>query len=676
MKLLYQLGLVSLTLLLVPWAGCAFLTENERALQQAQAQAATAVAATTAAALSERSELLYPYPELRSTGSDHSLLALPLKETPRLDGWLDDWQDVPAQRFGNRRRYIEIRTGRFASRLYLAVTVQEPDPRYRSPQRRDPLHSDQLQIRWGDRRTRFLSVAPEGPGKAQLRITRADGTITGIEDDGAAWWQEIAGGYQIEVALDLALLRGRLAVDYLGVDDSGREILGNRPTTALPTPPRLITADPALGRWLKRMAQPGMRLQVFDHQQWPLGSAGDFAVTNQTHTFWLLRRLYRSLLPAPDYAAAPRVADTGRVTTSLLAGNEGVTATIRDQGTALLTATAPVLQGGEIAGVVMVSQPAEQFLSLTDGAFASLLGRGLLMLGISAAALLGFATLTSWRIRRLIVRLQGQPDDRSAPPKLPTSLLGDEIDSLATRFNQQIAELADYQRYLTSLNQTLAHELRTPVAIVASSLDNLNAENLSADEQRALLERAREGIGRLQALFSALQEARRLEQAVAADPMERTDLRAMLESLANAYRQTYSEHAFSLETDVDFAAATVAPEQIVQALDKLVNNASTYAPRGSTIRLRLEARGLWWRISVANEGPLLPEVEARALFEPLISHRSHQDRSQHMGLGLHIVRLIARNHGGEPFASNIADGSGVVVGFSVRAAISPQTPAV
>ena len=676
MKLLYQLGLVSLTLLLVPWAGCAFLAENERALQQAQAQSATAVAATTAAALSERIELLYPYPALRTAGSSRSLLAHPLSEIPRLDGWLDDWQAVPTRRFGNRRRYIDIRTGRFASQLYIAVTVCEPEPRYRSPQRQDPLHSDQLQIRWGDRRSNHLSIAPEGPGRAKVRITRPEGGLAGIEDDAAAWWQEIAGGYQIEVALDLSLLRGRLAIDYLGVDDSGVETIGNRSSAVTTTAPRLIAPDPALRRWLAQMVQPGMRLQVFDHQQWPLGDAGDFRVSPTSDTFWLMRRLYRALLPAPDYAATPQADPSGRITTPLLEGGQGVTAPVRAPSAAMLTATAPVLRDDDVAGVVMVSQPAEQFLSLTDGAFASLLGRGLLMLGLSASALLGFAALTSWRIRRLIVPLENQRDSRDAPPQLPTSVLGDEIDTLAGQFNQQLTELADYQRYLTSLNQTLAHELRTPVAIVASSLDNLNAGELTDGERQALLARARAGIGRLQALFTALQEARRLEQAVAADPMEPTDLRQLLAALASAYGQTYTQHVFTLETDLRRAEATVVPEQIVQALDKLVNNASTYAPAGSTIRLRLEARGLWWRISVSNEGPLLPEVETRALFEPLISHRSHQDRSQHMGLGLHIVRLIARNHGGEPFASNLADPSGVVVGFSVRADLSRQTPAV
>lgn len=675
MKLRLQLGLVSLTLLLVPWAGCAFLAENERALQQAQSQAAIAVAATTAAALSERIELLYPYPEVYPEATEGSLLTHPLVEAPRIDGWFDDWEAIPARRFGHRHRSISVRAGHFGQRLYLAVAVEEPAPRYRSPQQTEQFHSDQLHIRWADERANYLSIAPEGPGRVPVRVARSDGTVAGSAEGTQAWWQEVAGGYHIELALDASLLRGRLAIEYLGIDDTGRDVLTNQPTAAN-LPPRLIAADPQLNRWLDQVVQPGMQLQVFDRWQWPLGSAGSHELTEPSSTFWLLRWLYRALLPEPALSHAPETDESGRIVSPLLVDQRGSASLIKERGSPILTATAPVSYLGDIAGVVMVSQSAEQFLSLTDGAFASLLGRGLLMLGVSATALLGFAALTSWRIRRLILPLSHQRGRHEQAPKLPITLLNDEIDALASKFNQQLAELADYQRYLTSLNQTLAHELRTPVAIVASSLDNLDSADLSSQEQASLLSRAREGISRLQALFAALQEARRLEQAIAAESMVDTDLCALLKTLIDAYSQTYRERHFELDTALQHAPANVAPEQIVQALDKLVDNARSYAPEDTVISLRLEGRGIWWRLSVANEGPLLPEVESRALFEPLISHRGHQDRTQHMGLGLHIVRLIAQNHGGEPFANNVPDGSGVVIGFSVRADINPQKPSV
>jgi signal transduction histidine kinase len=327
---------------------------------------------------------------------------------------------------------------------------------------------------------------------------------------------------------------------------------------------------------------------------------------------------------------------------------------------------APIRTAGEITGYIVVTEPFHEFLALTDKAFAALLARGLLAMLLGAGVMLAFAAVLGWRLRRIHQTLQTESLLKGQIDPLPISPLGDEIDELATRFNQQLGELSDYQRYLTSLNQTLAHELRTPVAIIASSLDNLREVAATGGQGDELLERARVGVERLQAVFSALQEARRIEQALDGYEQEKTDLVALLTQLCTAYQQTLPTHAFSLASDAEVASAIIAPDAVVQAIDKLVDNAVSFSPADTGVVLRLEARGLWWRIGVENTGPSLPNPDDQSLFEPLVSRRSEKDDHQHMGLGLHIVRLVARQHGGEPFAQNLPDGSGVRVGFTVR----------
>ena len=66
------------------------------------------------------------------------------------------------------------------------------------------------------------------------------------------------------------------------------------------------------------------------------------------------------------------------------------------------------------------------------------------------------------------------------------------------------------------------------------------------------------------------------------------------------------------------------------------------------------------RLSVFNEGPLLPADMQDRLFESMISVRNDQAQTQpHLGLGLYIVRLIAAFHGAHASATNRDDGSGV-----------------
>lgn len=670
MRLLYQLGLVSLTLLLVPWAGCEFLAENERALQAAQQRAAAATAQTIATTLAQQPELLYPAPVTTSTLPPPGLLVHPLPSPPLLDGWLDEWTEIPVRSFGNRRR-MDLQLGRHGDKLYLAATITEPEPRYLNPQRGDVLHHDQLQLYPGKLSGAFLTLAPEAPGGVSLQMRDLTGAALGVSEWGQAWWLETADGYQIEIALDMEPLAGQLGVVYLGIDNAGIEQLGLvvDDNNALAT--RLIMPAPLLDQWLGRIAPLDAEVSVYDRWQWPLAAAGQRLTSSDPDSFWLLRWIYRRILPTVDVAGALATDSTGRVTTPLLQQSEGIVRRIIDLQQPTLLVTAPILTKGETIGVVAVSQSSERFLSLTDAAFGRLLERGLLMLFITVSALVGFATVTSWRIRKLTISL-ARPIDRSGePPIIPVGFIGDEIDQLAAQINSQLDQLAEYQRYLGSLNQTLAHELRTPVAIVASSLDNLQMANSASGEQAELVGRAREGITRLQQVFTSLQEARQLEQAIAVEHRECVDLVALLRALIAAYAQTHASHHFVLHAAFDAAPADIVPEQIVQALDKLVENAVSFAQSGSEIRVLLEARGLWWRLAVANDGPLLPAtVREIALFEPLITARTAESRQQHMGLGLHIVRLIARNHGGEPFAQNASDSSGVIIGFSLRAGAS------
>jgi signal transduction histidine kinase len=108
----------------------------------------------------------------------------------------------------------------------------------------------------------------------------------------------------------------------------------------------------------------------------------------------------------------------------------------------------------------------------------------------------------------------------------------------------------------------------------------------------------------------------------------------------------------------------------VQALDKLVDNARGFCPESGWILLALAATEDGAEIAVANSGPALPEVMRERLFDSLVSMRDSSQRgdgSPHLGLGLHIVRLIAQLHEGSVRAANLPDGNGVEFRMRLRA---------
>ena len=103
------------------------------------------------------------------------------------------------------------------------------------------------------------------------------------------------------------------------------------------------------------------------------------------------------------------------------------------------------------------------------------------------------------------------------------------------------------------------------------------------------------------------------------------------------------------------------PDLIVQALDKLMDNAASFSPAQGKIELRLKAVSDGWDITVSNEGPTLPEELRDQLFDPMVSLRDTPSSGVHLGLGLHIVRLIVDFHLGRVKADNLPDKPGVAV---------------
>lgn len=338
-----------------------------------------------------------------------------------------------------------------------------------------------------------------------------------------------------------------------------------------------------------------------------------------------------------------------------------------DRDVAILSAAQPIFVGDDIVGAVVVEETTASIQLLKESALENLLAVTLAIVAASLVVLLGFATRLTARIRRLHAEAEAAIDPQGrVRGAISATSARDEIGDLARTTSAMLSRLREYNAYLEAMAGRLSHELRTPVAVVRSSLDNLKTHALPADA-RVYVDRAGEGVDRLARLISRLSEATRLEKLLESAERERFDLKALVEGCVEGYRAAYSDREFDYLYPVAPVAMQGVPDAMAQALDKLVENAVDFGARDQPVLVQLETTGRVARLSVTNAGPLLPEGGGARLFDSLVTHRPAQARREaHLGLGLFIVRLVAEAHGGRARAENLPDGSGVRFEVEVR----------
>jgi signal transduction histidine kinase len=260
-----------------------------------------------------------------------------------------------------------------------------------------------------------------------------------------------------------------------------------------------------------------------------------------------------------------------------------------------------------------------------------------------------------------VQRLSGavsQAMDKGVPVNdLPLTADRDELGELARNNARLLRAVDDYTQYLQTLAGKLSHELKTPLAITRTSLDNLGSLALD-EEARRFLERAREGLDRQGEIVRAMSEANRLEQAIEVAEWETVDLAELVRSSAEAYRSIHQGR--QIETSLPGARVTLrcAPDLLAQALDKLVDNAVSLSGRDDRVTIAVRSDSDEVRLSVSNTGSRLPESLQERLFDSLVSVRPRRGDTAHLGLGLYIVRLVAEAHGGRAVARNLKSGEG------------------
>ena len=464
--------------------------------------------------------------------------------------------------------------------------------------------------------------------------------------------QGAGDGWQLELKLPMPVDRSRLGFAALWGSDQVTGV-----STSVDPLPVLVSRNLALERQLEPQLNPGQQARLVEPAGWVIArQQADSAVTApefdslspvqviEKISLNALRGLVRLYQPEPTSIET----DTNRVDVEALPE----TSLVRHEDDSVWLLTTREVFGGR---TLILEQSLDQLLTLSGSALGSVIARSTLIIVALTLVLLGYASWLSWRITRLQRAVSASIDeDGRITGRVPDARSKDELGQLQRHFSLMVDRLHGYNRYLESFSRRLSHELKTPVAVVRSSLENLNHSD-SEEERRQYIERAASATERLRQILHGMSEAARLEQSLDHADKEQFDLAEVAAEATAAYQALDSSHQIRYSGPQAGCKITGSPELMVQLLDKLVDNARDFTPQDGLIEVGLETTSEGLCLSVFNEGSTLPEDTTTDIFSPFVSMRDGQEQG-HLGQGLLIVNLIADYHGAHVEARNRAQG--------------------
>ncbi|MBC5767004.1 sensor histidine kinase [Ramlibacter albus] len=201
----------------------------------------------------------------------------------------------------------------------------------------------------------------------------------------------------------------------------------------------------------------------------------------------------------------------------------------------------------------------------------------------------------------------------------------------------------------------VSHDLRNPLGTIRMSAAVLGMMPL-ADAQRDALRRIERGTLRAERLLADLLDVTQARLGHGLRMRKtRVDLHEVVAEAVSDWASAFGEHTLKHERN-GVGEWDADPERVVQAIGNLVRNAANYGDPTVPITVSSEVLAGSFRVTVHNGGePIAPDA-LPYLFEPMV--RGPESDQQGLGLGLYIVREIARAHGGRvEAASSAADGT-------------------
>lgn len=313
-------------------------------------------------------------------------------------------------------------------------------------------------------------------------------------------------------------------------------------------------------------------------------------------------------------------------------------------------ASAPIMVDGEKVGTVLVRVPGSETLltkfdeDFRDKSYNAMIFAAVIALIIAMVMGAIFARTIAAPVKKITNAAKALKEgDYSARTGITGS---DEIARLGNMFDLMADSVESNRKLERRLVTDVAHELRTPLMAIQSTVEAMIDGVFKPDAER--LETLNSEVQRLSRLVDALLKLSRLESRTKPIEQKKVDLTEMLSSVVQTHQAYIHDAGLNLEFEYDPHVYVFGDADLLrQATANLISNAVRYTPEGGTITIMARKGDLMGQIVVKDTGIGLTPEEAKLVFQRFWRADSGRARATGgLGIGLSVVKEIVEQHNG------------------------------
>jgi signal transduction histidine kinase len=249
--------------------------------------------------------------------------------------------------------------------------------------------------------------------------------------------------------------------------------------------------------------------------------------------------------------------------------------------------------------------------------------------------------------------------------RLPTQLTDDELNTLSRTINGMLEQIELLVHGVRNVSNSIAHDLRTPLAELRSRLEELALIRPPAEETFAEIDSAVADVDRVIRIFDALLRLAEIDAGMRRSGFVSLDVADLAATAVEFYAPAAELKNIELSFHADGAVPVSGdPVLLAQALSNLIDNALKFAPENGSIDVGVQRRSDGSvEVTVTDNGPGITDAEKAKVVERF--YRGDASRgTPGVGLGLSLVQAVAKLHGS---ALELSDRQpGLRVGFSLN----------